>query len=86
MFGCINHLFYSAAAHHCSDLDLISLGRVSPYRTEADYISPVIGSVATYHCVQGYYVVGDVTRTCILTINGTAMWNGTEPYCESELL
>ena len=56
-----------------------------PYRDDVDYTPPVIGDVATYSCVQGHHVVGDVTRTCILTVNGTAMWNGTEPHCDSEL-
>ena len=75
-------LFCPTAAHHCPDLELISVGRVVPHHTDDDYTQPVIGDVATYICVQGYYVVGDVTRTCILTLNGTAIWNGTEPYCE----
>jgi len=80
------YLFYTyTAPHHCPDLELISLGRVFPHSTDSDYTPPVIGDVATYACVQGYYVVGDVTRTCILTINGTAKWNGSKPYCDRKL-
>ena len=78
--------FQSTAAHQCPDIELISLGRVMPHRSDSDYKPPIIGDVATYRCVQGYGVVGDVTRTCVLTINGTAEWNGTEPHCKSKPL
>ena len=70
--------------HHCPELELISVGRVTPYYTDENYQPAVIGDIATYSCVQGYQLVGDVTRLCILNSNGTAQWTGTEPYCASE--
>ena len=76
-------LFYPTVPHHCPHLELISVGRVMPYHEDEGYTQPVIGDVATYSCVEGYRVVGDITRTCVLTVNGTAKWNGTEPHCES---
>ena len=37
-----------------------------------------IGTIATYSCSQGYYLVGEsLVRVC--GPNGT--WNGTEPSC-----
>ena len=38
----------------------------------------VVGDVATYHCDDGYELIGDDVQTCQL--NGT--WLGSPPTCE----
>jgi len=77
---------FSLVPHHCPLLELISLGRVTPYYTDKNYQPAVIGDVATYSCIEGYQLVGDVTRLCILNSNGTTQWTGTEPYCASKCI
>ncbi len=40
-------------------------------------------TVASFVCEEGYFLVGDRTRTCIgngLTTTGT--WTGSDPTCE----
>ncbi len=43
----------------------------------------VYSTVASFVCLDGYYLVGSQTRTCTgngLTITGT--WTGSNPTCE----
>ena len=37
------------------------------------------GTVATYSCADGYELVGEENRTCL--VDGT--WTGAEPQCRS---
>ena len=38
----------------------------------------VVGDVATYHCDDGYELIGDDVQTCQLNGN----WSGSLPTCE----
>ncbi len=39
------------------------------------------GSTATYTCITGYTVTGDMTRTC----GAGGMWSGSDPTCTRKL-
>ena len=61
----------------CTPLSIITNGTVQ-YSTEpiaSGFITN--GTVATYSCADGYEVVGEVDRTCL--VDGT--WTGAEPNC-----
>ena len=55
----------------CGTTDL-----ASPVNGQLTVESTLFGSVASYSCDSGYYLVGDAMRTCLLS-----GWNGTNPVC-----
>ena len=43
------------------------------------------GATATYSCDTGYGLVGQATRTCVVTNGGTTgTWSGSQPTCQGE--
>ena len=42
--------------------------------------STTLSSQVTYHCLQGYVLVGDGTRECL----ESGLWSGSLPVCECE--
>ena len=43
------------------------------------------GATATYSCNTGYGLVGQATRTCVVTNGGTTgTWSGSQPACQGE--
>ena len=40
----------------------------------------LFGSVATYTCVDGYFLVGDSSISCL----DSGSWSGKEPVCQGE--
>ena len=63
MFKC----FFSG----CDPLDPPCAGSISAPNT-------TVGSIATYSCDLGFYLTGDVTRTC----QSDGYWSGSMPCCE----
>ena len=51
-----------------------------PQNAYQDLPSTTLGSQVTYHCMQGYVLVGEGTREC--TDNG--LWSGSLPTCQCE--
>ena len=50
----------------------------------ADNSNIGLGSVATYSCNLGYFLVGQTTRVCQSVFGGaTAGWTGYAPVCQS---
>ena len=43
-----------------------------------EYTGTSIGSLATYHCKEGYLLAGNSQRTC----QSNAYWNGSTPECQ----
>ena len=41
-----------------------------------------VGAVATYSCSNGYGLVGQDTRTCVINRGISGIWSGSEPTCE----
>ncbi len=62
----------------CSDLTDPTNGMIG-YDMETMDARPV-NTVATYTCVTGYMLGGDMTRTC----EATGVWSGTDLTCECE--
>ena len=62
----------------CSDLNAPTNGMID-YDMETMDARPV-NTVATYTCVTGYMLGGDMTRTC----GATGEWSGTVPTCKCE--
>ncbi|XP_064386134.1 mucin-2-like isoform X4 [Halichondria panicea] len=60
----------------CSDLTAPTNGMIA-YDMESMNARP-LNTVATYTCITGYMVTGDMTRTC----EGGGVWSGTDPTCE----
>ena len=46
-----------------------------------NFTDTVFGSQATYTCLYGYNITGDITRVCLA--DGT--WSGSVPFCERKL-
>ncbi|KAL5012246.1 hypothetical protein ScPMuIL_010797 [Solemya velum] len=42
-----------------------------------EHSGTTIGAVATYHCIQGYSIVGNTHRVC----QGDEQWSGEQPEC-----
>ncbi|XP_064386142.1 mucin-2-like isoform X2 [Halichondria panicea] len=57
----------------CSDLTAPTNGMIA-YDMESMNARP-LNTVATYTCITGYMVTGDMTRTC----EGGGVWSGTDP-------
>ena len=47
-----------------------------------NFTGTVFGSQASYSCLYGYNITGDITRICLA--DGT--WSGSVPFCERKLL
>ena len=47
-----------------------------------NFTDTVFSSQATYTCLHGYNITGDITRICL--VDGT--WSGSVPFCERKLL
>ena len=60
----------------CSAL-MVTNGEVLYSRDPSTSDSFMSGTVATYSCTDGYELVGEEKRTCL--VDGT--WTGAEPYC-----
>ena len=41
-----------------------------------------IGTVATYECNPGFFLIGVMTRDCVEAADGTGVFNGVAPVCE----
>lgn len=52
----------------------------SPQQGSVTFQTTTIGSTATYSCIQGYTLLGVVTRTC--ETNGE--WSGSAPVCTAK--
>ena len=62
----------------CTTLSMITNGIVQNSESStSDIITN--GTVATYSCADGYELVGEENRTCL--VDGT--WTGAEPHCRS---
>ena len=53
---------------------------MNPDGGNVNVLSRMQGSTATYSCNEGYLLEGDSSRIC----DGTAMWTGNEPVCQSK--
>ena len=49
-----------------------------PPNGNVSYTGLVFGSIATYHCAEGYQLKGTNQRFC----GSDGMWNGSMPVCE----
>ena len=59
----------------CGSLNDINNGKV-------DITGSVYNSTATYSCVEGYQLDGDMQRTCL----STGAWSGSEPECSCKCM
>ena len=74
-------------AIQCSTDDLLIDNAQITFTT--DTTSPYdYNTVATYSCSEGYYLIGQTSRTCLgdsLSVNGftdTGVWSGSSPFCQ----
>ncbi len=75
----ISCVFFSPATlATCSDLTAPTNGMIA-YDMESMNARP-LNTVATYTCITGYMVTGDMTRTC----GAGGVWSGTDPTCECD--
>ena len=66
-------IIYFSAAVDCGPLDDPENGTVFHFGT-------TFGSFASYSCVNGFAVVGNIFRTCLASGN----WSGSAPTCQSK--
>ena len=78
------HCLLNLAAITCSQLSAIVNGGPIDYSdipvNKSSDLS--VGTVATYHCSEGFSLVGDVKRVC--GGNGSSpagVWSGSQPVC-----
>ena len=44
------------------------------------------GAIATYSCNTGFGLIGQATRTCVVTNGGTTgTWSGHQPTCQGTI-
>ncbi len=73
-------LFLYIAVISCTSLNTISNGMVAYSPDSLDF-----GTTATYTCLEGYFLEGTSTRTCIGDGSGiSGNWNGVAPVCSGE--
>ena len=73
-------LFLYIAVISCTSLNTISNGMVAYSPDSLDF-----GTTATYTCLEGYFLEGTSTRTCIGDGSGSSgNWNGVAPVCSGE--
>ena len=70
--------FFAVSTTTCSDLTAPTNGMIA-YNMESMDTRP-LNTVATYTCITGYTVTGDMTKSC----GAGGMWSGTDPTCECE--
>ena len=70
--------FFAVSTTTCSDLSAPTNGMIA-YNMEGMNARP-LNTVATFTCITGYTVTGDMTRNC----GAGGMWSGTNPTCECE--
>jgi len=68
-----SHENFEILLHYISDCPGLSSTSTTSVSVTAGLTA---GSVATYACVSGYTLFGDVTRTCT-----AGSWTGVEPSC-----
>ena len=77
------HYYYYCSTHaivHCVVFSCGTTDLAPPVNGQMTVESTLFGSVASYSCDPGYYLVGDAMRTCLL-----GGWNGTNPVCGNKL-
>ena len=83
--GIVGYLVFTLSVIQCPVLDSISNGDVTITPAAGSSSSLDYGAVARHSCMNGYYLDGNVIRTC--TGDGTTMlglWDGSEPRCLGE--
>ncbi len=71
---------FSVTVISCTSLNPISNGLIAYSPNSLDF-----GTTATHTCLEGYFLEGTSTRTCIgdgSGVNGN--WNGVAPVCSGE--
>ena len=69
------------AAIKCEELTPLNNGAIQ-YSVDTDQAPYSFSTIATYHCHEGFYLSGEVERTCGNGEGTVGHWNGTASTCE----
>ncbi len=81
LYNYVNHAYhvYIAPGANCDEMEL-----TNPMDGMVTYTNNTIGSIATYSCINGYRLVGDSTRECVVVSTSQNSWLGIPPVCLSK--
>ena len=71
-------MYSSIAAVTCVDLTSLDNGGITYSSVDAN--ARAVDSTATYSCMTGFTLTGNIIRTC----QSDGMWSGMDPTCEGK--